>query len=47
MDTHQLSPNQADQKVMSRLENAKEATAFDRLRLKAGITPIRSAEDQP
>jgi len=46
VDTHQLSPNQAAQKVMSRLENAKEPTAFDCLRLRAGIKP-RWAEDQP
>jgi chloramphenicol 3-O-phosphotransferase len=47
VDTHQLSPHQAAQKVISSLENANESTAFDRLRLKAGINPVRSAEDQP
>ena len=46
VDAHQLSPNQAAQRVMSGLENVKEPTAFDRLRLKAGITPIRSTDDQ-
>ena len=47
VDTHQLSPNQAAQKVMSRLESAQAPTAFDRLRLRGGINPVRSAEDQP
>jgi hypothetical protein len=47
VDTHQLSAHQAAQKVISKLENAKEPTAFDRLRLKAGINPVLSAEDQP
>lgn len=46
-DTHQLSPNQAAQKVISRLETVTEPTAFDRLRLKAGICLVRSAEDRP
>ena len=35
------------QKVISRLENAQAPTAFDRLRLRARINPVCSAEDQP
>ena len=39
IDTHQLSPDQAAQKVISAWHTATPPTAFERLRLKRGGTP--------
>ncbi len=46
VDTHQLSPNQAAQKIISTLQTVTIPTAFDRLRSKTGIGSLRS-ENRP